>query len=183
MSKSDKELVRRSKHLSLVLRHDPAGAGLVLDTAGWVDVVNLLPAVKLTMEQLEEVVGKNDKKRFEFNENKTRIRACQGHSVEVDLGYEDKEPPEFLFHGTSKDIVSTLLSEGLKPMDRHDVHLSSNFGTARIVAIRRKNPTVLVVSSGKMAKDGYKFRLSNNGVWLAAHVPAKYLDIYADATT
>ncbi len=178
MGKSDKDLVRRSKHLSLVLRHDPASAGVTLDAAGWIDVGTLLAAMKFSRAQLEDVVANNDKKRFEFNPDGTRNRACQGHSVEVDLGYEEKEPPLFLYHGTSKDLFDTLMREGLKPMDRQDVHLSATEGTARVVALRRKNPIVLVVSSGIMAKDGYKFRLSTNGVWLAAHVPPKYLDLH-----
>lgn len=177
-----KELVRRSKHLSLVLRHDPASVGLTLDAAGWVDVDKLLSAVKITRAQLEDVVANNDKKRFEFDSAKTKIRASQGHSVEVDLGYEEKTPPDYLYHGTSKDILDVLLREGLKPMDRHDVHLSDNAGTARIVALRRKNPVVLIVSSGLMAKSGQAFRLSTNGVWLTSHVPAKYLGLFDDKT-
>jgi putative RNA 2'-phosphotransferase len=172
-------LVRRSKHLSLVLRHNPASAGITLDAAGWVDVATLLPAMKLSMDQLEEVVGKNDKKRFEFNADKTRIRASQGHSVDVDLGYEEKEPPERLYHGTSKDVLDPILREGLRPMARHDVHLSPNVDTAHIVARRRRNPVVLEVFAGLMAKDGFKFRLSTNGVWLTEHVPPKYLDLLA----
>ena len=178
MGKENKDLVRRSKHLSLVLRHDPASVGIMLDSAGWVDVALLLPAMKFTREQLDELVARSDKKRFEYNADKTKIRASQGHSVEVDLGYEEREPPLFLYHGTSNDLLNTLMREGLKPMDRHDVHLSDNEGTARVVALRRKNPIVLLVSSGIMAKDGYRFRLSTNGVWLAAHVPPKYLDLF-----
>ena len=170
-------LVRRSKHLSLVLRHDPASVGLKLDPAGWVYVNELLAAVKMTADQLEEVVEKNGKKRFEFNLERTRIRASQGHSVDVDLGYEEKEPPHRLYHGTTKDILDTLHREGLRSMARHDVHLSADVDTAALVAKRRPNPVILEVFSKQMFEDGLKFRLSTNGVWLTEHVPPKYLGI------
>lgn len=169
-------LVRRSKHLSLVLRHDPASVGITLDSAGWTDVAALLPAMRLTMEQLVEVVENNNKKRFEFNAERTRIRASQGHSVDVDLGYEEKEPPKTLYHGTSKSLLDTLMTGGLKKMARHHVHLSKDVKTALDVARRRPGPAmVLQVSADTMYADGFKFFLSNNGVWLVDHVPGKYL--------
>ncbi len=171
-------LVRRSKHLSLVLRHDPASVGLTLDTAGWVDVAKLLPAMKFTREQLDEVVRDNNKKRFEFSPDGLKIRASQGHSVEVDLGYEEKEPPEVLYHGTSKSLLDTLIVEGLKKMARHHVHLSKDVKTALDVGRRRGGLTiVLEVFSGKMFAEGCKFFLSTNGVWLTDHVPSKYFDL------
>jgi len=168
-------LVRRSKHLSLVLRHDPGSVGIALDAAGWVDVAVLLPAMKLTGEQLEELVAKNEKKRFEFNENRTRIRASQGHSVDVELGYEEKVPPAKLYHGTSMDLLGVIRADGLKPMARHDVHLSDSIDTAILVARRRSKPCVLSVRSDLMSFDGLKFQLSTNGVWLTAHVAPSYL--------
>ena len=168
-------LVRRSKHLSLVLRHDPASVGVTLDAAGWVDVEKLLPAMKLTREQLDEIVDRNGKKRFEFNEERTRIRASQGHSVEVELGYEAKVPPYALYHGTSMDLLGVIRADGLKPMARHDVHLSENMDTAILVARRRSKPCMLKVRSDLMAFDGLKFQLSTNGVWLTAHVAPMYL--------
>lgn len=172
-------VVRRSKHLSLVLRHDPASVGLTLDAAGWVEVDKLLPAMKFTREQLDEVVNENNKKRFEFSPDGTKIRASQGHSVEVDLGYEEKAPPERLYHGSSKDILDVLLREGLKKMQRHHVHLSPDVATALIVARRRANPIVLEVFAQTMVSEGHKFYLSTNGVWLTEHVPPGRFDVLA----
>ena len=171
-------LVRRSKHLSLVLRHDPASVGLTLDGAGWADVDKLLPAMKLTREQLEEVVRDNNKKRFEFSPDGAKIRASQGHSVDVDLGYEEQTPPKTLYHGTSKSLLDTLIVEGLKKMQRHHVHLSVDVPTALTVAKRRPGaPMVLEVWADRMHADGHKFYLSTNGVWLTDHVPSKYFDL------
>jgi putative RNA 2'-phosphotransferase len=170
-------LVHRSKHLSLVLRHDPGSVGLTLDGAGWVEVAKLLPAMKFTRQQLDEVVKENNKKRFEFSSDGLKIRASQGHSVEVDLGYQEQEPPERLYHGTSGDLLKVLLVEGLKPMDRHDVHLSASVEDARAVAKRRRNPVILEILADTMTKDGFKFRLSTNGVWLTEHVPPKYCSV------
>jgi putative RNA 2'-phosphotransferase len=174
-------IVHKSKHLSLVLRHQPESVGLTLDSAGWVEVAALLPAMKWSMDDLEAVVRDNNKKRFEFNEDKTRIRACQGHSVEVDLEYEEKEPPDCLYHGTSKDIFDVLEREGLKKMQRHHVHMSSDVKTALIVARRRRNPIVLEIWTDQMFYDGYKFFLSTNGVWLTDHVPSWYFQ-FVDLT-
>ncbi len=169
-------LVRRSKHLSLVLRHDPASVGLTLDAAGWVDVAKLLPAMKFTREQLDEVVHENNKKRFEFSPDGLKVRASQGHSVDVDLGYEEKEPPKALYHGTSKNLLAQLIDEGLKKMQRHHVHLSADVPTALNVARRRSGPPmVLEVFADMMHAAGFKFYLSTNGVWLTEHVPSKYL--------
>jgi putative RNA 2'-phosphotransferase len=170
------QLTKKSKFLSLVLRHDPGSVGLKLDEAGWCVVDDLLRATHLDLSELEEIVEKNDKKRFEFDSTRTQIRASQGHSVEVELGYEEKEPPWLLYHGTSKDSLVTIRFEGLLPMERHDVHLSASHEAAdKMARERRKNPIVLVVRAGMMHNDGHKFRLSTNGVWLVPHVPEKYL--------
>jgi putative RNA 2'-phosphotransferase len=170
-------LVRRSKHLSLVLRHDPGSVGLTLDSAGWVDVAKLLPAMKLTRVQLDEVVRDNNKKRFEFSPDGLQIRASQGHSVAVDLGYEEQAPPKTLYHGTSKKLLDDLIVDGIKRMARQHVHLSKDVETAVDVGRRHGPPVVLEIWANKMHADGYKFYLSTNGVWLTDHVPSKYFDM------
>jgi len=172
--------VKRSKLLSRILRHDPGGFGLTLDEAGWLDVAALLGVVTyMSRQDLEDVVADNDKKRFEFNEDKTRIRASQGHSVEVGLGYEEREPPETLYHGTSTRFVEAVFeSGGLQKMARHHVHLSADLATALIVANRRRPAIILTVQAGVMHADGYKFYLSTNGVWLTDSVPKTYLISY-----
>ncbi len=168
-------LVKISKRLSFVLRHDPASVGLTLDFAGWIDTEILLKALHLSREDLEQIVAENTKKRFEFSSDGQRIRASQGHTIEIDLGYGETTPPEFLYHGTSEDSLSTIFTSGLLKMNRHHVHLSADQDTARIVARRRPNPTLLSVGAFAMSQAGHRFYLSTNGVWLVDHVPVIFL--------
>jgi putative RNA 2'-phosphotransferase len=172
----EKTLVRRSKYLSLILRHDPGKIGIVLDSAGWASVRDLLRAVGWTFFDLSEVVAKNDKKRFEFSEDQKKIRASQGHSIDINLEYETKAPPEYLYHGTSRDSYGGILKNGLLKMDRHDVHLLDDHDKALDIARKRRpRPMVLTITSRKMVEDGYVFRLSTNQVWLIETVPPKYI--------
>lgn len=171
-----KELIKKSKYLSLILRHDPAKANLILDEHGWVSVNALLKSLGWELFELVEVVQENDKKRFEFSENGKKIRASQGHSVDVDLGYEVKEPPEFLYHGTSNINNKSISERGLLKMDRHDVHLFDDKDKALDIAKkRRRNPCVLTINARQMSADGFQFKLSTNNVWLTETVPPKYL--------
>jgi putative RNA 2'-phosphotransferase len=174
--------VRISKRLSFVLRHRPDSAGLTLDDAGWVDVEELLTALtahglRLTRVELEALVAGNDKQRFAFDEAGTRIRASQGHSVAVDLGYSTATPPTWLFHGTVDRFLPSILAEGLRPGRRHAVHLSPGVATARTVGGRRGRPVVLRVDAARLATDGAEFSRSANGVWLVDAVPPGYLSI------
>lgn len=172
----DKSLVKKSKYLSLILRHDPGKVGLVLDSAGWVSVRDLLQAVGWSFFDLTEVVSKNDKKRFEFSEDQLKIRASQGHSIDVDLEYAVSEPPELLYHGTSKNHFDSIREKGFLKMDRHDVHLFANKDKSlEIASKRRPKPAVLTVQSQEMVRDGYLFRVSTNQVWLVDTVPPKYI--------
>jgi putative RNA 2'-phosphotransferase len=170
--------VRVSKFLSRHLRHRPEDIGLTLDDGGWVDVDELLAAcarrgVHLTRAELEHVVEQSDKQRFALVRN--RIRANQGHSVQVDLGLTKQRPPSVLYHGTVAASLDAIRAEGLKPMGRHDVHLSSDVDTARRVGARRGKPVVLAVQAEAMHQAGYEFRVSDNGVWLVAEVPPRFL--------
>jgi putative RNA 2'-phosphotransferase len=172
----EKTLVRRSKYLSLILRHNPGKIGIVLDSAGWTLVKDLLHAVGWTFFDLSYVVANNDKKRFEFSEDQKKIRASQGHSVNVDLEYEVKVPPENLYHGTSRDSYGGILKNGLLKMERHDVHLFADHDKALDIARKRRpRPMVLTINALKMVEDGYTFRLSTNQVWLIETVPPKYI--------
>ena len=175
-----KRAVKKSKFLSLILRHNPGAVGLVLDPAGWVDVTELLAAMAahgrpMSRAELDQVVADNDKQRFAFDADGTRIRASQGHSVPVELGYTDAEPPALLFHGTHPSALDSIRREGLRPMRRHDVHLSPDAATATRVGARRGRPVVLTVDAARMAADGHRFRVSANGVWLTDAVPPQYL--------
>jgi putative RNA 2'-phosphotransferase len=170
--------VRISKFLSKYLRHRPGDIGLTLDEGGWVDVDELLEAcwragLPVTRAELEHVVAANDKQRFTLVDN--RIRANQGHSVQVDLGLTPVQPPELLYHGTIAANLPSIRAEGLRPMNRHDVHLSSDVDTARRVGARRGKPIVLTVQAKAMHGEGYEFRISENGVWLVREVPPRFL--------
>ncbi|MGK3207432.1 RNA 2'-phosphotransferase [Amycolatopsis sp. MEPSY49] len=172
---NEKETIRISKRLARHLRHDPAAIGLTLSPDGWAPVEQLLHALKITREQLDEVVETNNKRRFAFDETGTRIRASQGHSVEVDLGLADAVPPDVLYHGTVAKFLDAILREGLRPMNRHAVHLSATLDTARIVGARRGKPVILRVDAAGLAAAGHAFQVSANGVWLTAAVPPEYL--------
>lgn len=164
-----------SRRLSYLLRHRPDTAGLTPDDAGWVDVDQLLQAVGITREELERVVATNDKRRFAFDATGRRIRASQGHSIPVDLGYARERPPEVLFHGTPERNLPEILAQGLRPGHRHAVHLSPDAATARRVGERRGRAVVLQVEAARLADDGVAFTRSANGVWLVAAVPPGYL--------
>jgi putative RNA 2'-phosphotransferase len=173
-------LVRLSKWMSLVLRHDPAKFGVVLDDAGWTRVDDLLAAaaragVPLDDALLRRVVEENDKRRFALSDDGAMIRASQGHSVAVDLGLEPAEPPSILFHGTATRFLDSIRRDGLVPGSRRHVHLSADAGTATTVGARHGRPAILRVAAGRMHADGHRFFLSANGVWLTDAVPAAYL--------
>jgi putative RNA 2'-phosphotransferase len=176
-----KERVKTSKFLSLNLRHEPERVGIKLDNAGWVSVDELLEAVNrhgisLTLEGLKEVVATNDKKRFAFSEDGLKIRASQGHSVEVELKYQPEVPPEFLYHGTPEKFVASIRATGLNKGERHDVHLSPDAATATKVGQRRGQPVVLKIRAGEMHRAGHVFRRSANNVWLVDFVPAEFIE-------
>lgn len=174
----DKKLVKRSKFLSMVLRHKPEKANLKLDEAGWTNVKTLIANTAFDMPALEEVVATNSKKRFEFNDDKTKIRARQGHSYNVKLGYEPQDPPECLYHGTATRFLDSIMKEGLKPMKRHHVHLSGDTDTASQVGKRHGKLIILKVATKRMADEmKAKFYLTENKVWLTDIVPPEYLEI------
>lgn len=171
---------RISKLMSLVLRHKPEHLGLELDENGWVEVELLLAAMnrrqlKVDRSLLEQVVSENDKQRFAFNEDRTRIRANQGHSVAVDVELVEKNPPEVLLHGTVQKFLDAIRESGLKKMSRQHVHLSADSKTASKVGSRRGKPLILEIDAAKMAAAGFTFYLSANGVWLTDHVPPNFI--------
>jgi putative RNA 2'-phosphotransferase len=177
---TDKEMIRTSKFLSLILRHEPERVGLKLGEAGWVSVEELLRAVdthgvSLTLDELRNIVATSDKKRFAFSEDGLRIRANQGHSVEVDLQYPPQMPPEILYHGTALRFLDGIREHGLQKMERHDVHLSAETKLTLQVGGRHGKPVLLTIRSGDMYRAGFVFRCSANGVWLVDHVPPQFI--------
>lgn len=178
--KNQNKVVKISKFLSLVLRHRPEKIGLELDENGWTSVADLLEKMnkkgtRIDIETLKFVVENNDKKRFAFNDNQTQIRANQGHSLKVDLGYKPQTPPAMLFHGTATRFVDSIMKSGLEKRNRHHVHLSLNFETATSVGGRHGKVIILDVLAKEMHNDGFKFFCSDNNVWLTDNVPTKYL--------
>lgn len=169
-----------SKFLSLILRHQPEIINLTLDKNGWANVDELKEKcsknnMDFTLEELDEVVETNDKKRFIFNEDKTKIRANQGHSIDIDLALKPQQPPEFLYHGTAQNNVDSILEKGIEKRSRQHVHLSLDKETATKVGMRHGKPVILTIRTGKMYEDGVLFYLSENKVWLTDFIEAKYI--------
>ena len=169
-----------SKYMSLILRHKPEVIGISIDEHGWANVEELIQGIAknnpgFNMEALEEIVKTDNKQRYSFNDDKTLIRANQGHSVQVDVDLEEKEPPNILYHGTGEKYVTSIDQDGLIPKSRLYVHLSKDIETARSVGKRHGKEIIYFVNSAQMYKDGYRFYLSKNGVWLTKKVPVKYL--------
>ena len=178
---SDSDRIRASKFLSLVLRHKPEELGIILDTHGWAateEVIRLSAnsSIAFTNEILEQIVSECEKQRFEFNEDRTKIRCRQGHSLSVELELPARQPPEILFHGTATRFLESILAGGLLKQQRQHVHLSPDVETATSVGSRYGRPVVLRVLAGKMFCDGHVFYLSENGVWLTDSVPAVYIE-------
>ena len=178
-TKNENEMLRTSRFLSLVLRHKPQAAGIALDEHGWANVDDLLQGVSkshpLTMAQLEEIVRTDDKQRYSFNNDKTKIRANQGHSIPVNVDLVECEPPELLYHGTGQKYYESIIKNGLVAKSRLYVHLSEEIETAKIVGLRHGTPVVFTVSSGQMCRDGIRFYRSENGVWLTNYVSPGYI--------
>ena len=163
-------LTSTSKFVSLILRHKPETIGIQLDEHGWANVEELIAGISKTREfnreMLEEIVRTDSKQRYSFNEDKTLIRANQGHSIQVDVELEQKTPPDVLWHGTGEKYVESINKIGLIPKSRLYVHLSKDYETAKTVGSRHGNPVVYQINAKQMAEDGYPFYLSVNGVWL-----------------
>ena len=174
-------LTKLSRYLSYILRHHPEAVGISLDEHGWANVEALIEGISekkkgFDREILEEIVRTDEKQRYSFSEDGTRIRANQGHSVLVDVNLEQKDPPEYLWHGTAEKSVSSIQKKGLLPMSRLYVHLSKNAKEAEKVGARHGKPVVYRIKSGKMAEDGYCFYQSANKVWQTKMVPIEYLE-------
>ncbi len=174
--------IKISKFLSLVLRHNPVLIGLELDVNGWASVTELLGKMKskghnISLEDLKYLVETNSKKRFTFSDDFKKIRANQGHSIEVDLGYIKQVPPPVLFHGTAEKNLDLILKDGIKKMKRHHVHLSHDITTARKVGMRHGKPVIINIDAKGMTEQGFDFFLSTNDVWLTDFVPAEFVRV------
>lgn len=172
---------RISKFLSYILKHRPDEIDLSLDAEGWADISELLEKsqgrVALTRPMLELVVKDNDKKRFRISDDGLRIRASQGHSLNVNLDLQPQSPPDVLFHGTATRFLSSILKNGLKSGSRQFVHLSNDRDTAYALGSRHGSPVIPMVAAGEMVRGGHQFYFSNNGVWLTDGVAPGYLSV------
>ena len=172
--------MNNSKYLSFLLRHKPEQANLKLDDYGWCLVEELLENLKITKSELDHIVEKNNKKRFRYNKDKTKIKANQGHSIPIKDDFPQQVPPEILYHGTSVYNLTNIKSSGLKKMKRNHVHLSGDKETAIVVGMRyakhKSNLIILEIQAKLMNNKGYKFLLSDNNVWLIDHVPSIFIN-------
>jgi len=171
-------LIKVSKYLCFLLRHKPESIGLNLDNCGWVDIAELISKsedYKLTHEILTTVVETDDKQRFVFSDDGTKMRANQGHSIGVDLDLKPIEPPAYLYHGTAERFLEKIMSQGVQKGQRHHVHLTENKSVARDVGARYGKPVILTVNSSQMHKDGVLFYRTANCVWLADEVSCNYV--------
>lgn len=174
-------LKQTSKFISLVLRHKPETINLHVDENGWASVTELLDKMnkkghKIDIDTLNTIVETNDKKRFAFSDDKTKIRASQGHSIEVDLALKPVTPPAVLYHGTTAKYLESIFTTGLQKQSRQHLHLSETIDTAKAVGSRHGKPVILSINAAQMHSDGFEFYLSANNVWLTKMVPVKYIE-------
>lgn len=172
MDNDTANLIQRGKKLSYLLRHDKSYA---FDEHGWREVSDLVANHGFTMEELREIVANNNKQRYEFSEDMTRIRARQGQSIQVDVELAETTPPDILYHGTAKSFVESIMSQGIQKGKRLYVHLSTTIEAATKVGARHGEPVVLCIDAKWMHEDGIKFFFSRNGVWLTDFVEAQYI--------
>jgi putative RNA 2'-phosphotransferase len=180
---NNNEKIKASRFLSFILRHHPEAINLTLDNGGWASVQHLLDNIqrtkhKLTFEQLKNIVDTDEKRRYLFNEDYTKIRASQGHSIKVDLNLAQSQPPDILYHGTATQYIEIIKKQGLKKMSRQYVYLSKDEKTATEVGARRRYPVVVIINAKNMFNDGYAFYLSHNEIWLTESVPAEYIQSF-----
>lgn len=172
MTQEQKDLIRKGKQLSFLLRHDTEYR---FDEYGYREVQDLVQNHGFTKDEILELVETNDKQRYEFNDDKSKIRARQGHSVNVNVDLKETLPPDVLFHGTATRFLESIREKGILKMSRNYVQLSEKIDTAMEVGGRHGKPVVLGVDTKTMREDGIKFYLSNNNVWLTEFVDSKYI--------
>lgn len=173
--------IKISKFLSYILRHNPQSINLILDTEGWANIDELIERAnatgkKFNRQQILKVVAEDDKKRFSLSDDKTNIRAAQGHSLKtVAIDFEALTPPIVLLHGTATRNMESIKQKGLIAGNRQYVHLTENNATATATGIRYGKPVVLTIDSLAMHENGIEFFQADNGVWLTAQVAPEYI--------
>jgi putative RNA 2'-phosphotransferase len=179
----EEKYIKISKFMSFVLRHKPELIGIALDNEGWVNLDDFIHKINkhknfhLTKETIHIIVKNDEKQRYSLSYDGSMIRANQGHSVHVDLKLQPEMPPVLLYHGTVENKIKSIEKEGLLPMSRNFVHLSSDIQTAENVGKRRGLPIILTIQAQKMHNEGYNFYLSENKIWLTKKVPVEYITL------
>ena len=166
-----------SRRLAYALKYKPESIGLTLSKKRWAPLDVVLRELQLTMEDLLEVIEKNNNRKFTLNEEKTQIRVTYGHTPEIRLGYKSKKPPPYLYHGTALRFQTSIEKLGLVKGQRLHVHLYRDMETAKEVGKRHKAFLVFKVSARKMYDENHKFFRTDSGVWLTKHVPYRYLEV------
>lgn len=173
---STKQLMRASRRLSYLLRHQKENPPI--DKNGFALVKDILSELKINKDKLDYIVQNNDKKRFEYSKDNLKIRACQGHTIDVDVDLVEAKPPVYLYHGTSTKSISSIMDSGILKMKRLYVHLIEDIEIAKSNGSRFGSPCVILVNAEEMYENGIKFYKSKNNVWLTDKVESKYfLDI------
>lgn len=163
-------MVSKSRLLSKALRHDPLSIlGVEIDAYGYVPVNVVLEKLEISLNELQVIHDTNNKKRFEFNSDKTKIRATQGHSIPVIFDLDSIEPPKILYHRTHKNVLENIFENGLLKMNRHHVHMTED------KFLNKSKEILLAIDSKRMYEDGYKFLKTSNDVWLTDFVPPQYI--------
>ena len=181
---NDNKQLQLSRFLSLVLRHRPEAIGIRLDRNGWAEVDVLIEAMNqhgrfIDHDTLKQIVAMDNKQRYTFSHDKKRIRASQGHSIDIDLNLTPTVPPEILFHGTDSGSIAQIKQQGLRPQKRNHVHLSTDLETAIRIGSRHGKPVVLMVDAKKMYEHGQLFYLSENNIWLTDSIMPEYLQVFS----
>ena len=173
-----------SVYLCYLLRHRPDEIGLNMDEHGWVDAGELIEKVNgggkytLTTDALRGIVTSDPKGRYRFNADETRIKACQGHSIDWVVPELDwREPPMRLYHGTTAEAYEKIrTSGGISRMNRHAVHMQADAEKAWQSAKRwKKTPVVLEIDARQMYEDDIAFGVTENDVWCCDAVPSEYI--------
>lgn len=175
MEKLEKDLNRKGRYITLLLRHKPEKENLDMDKNGWVEVKQLLSRLSLSKNELDIIVDKDNKTRFSYSSNELKIRCNQGHSIDVDVELLETQPPDILYHGTAWKSIESIYKKGITKQSRLYVHLSDNLETAGVVGKRHGSEHILIIDSFQMFNDGIPFYLSKNGVWLTDYIDIKYI--------
>jgi putative RNA 2'-phosphotransferase len=174
-----------SRLVSQALRHQPWLYELELDEAGWAPLADLLDAVRslgppwehVDRDDLVRMIASSSTRRHEIEGD--RIRAVYGHSVPGRIAKIEAVPPAVLYHGTSPQAWDAIRVDGLAPMRRQFVHLSTDAATAERVGRRKSStPVVLGVRAAEATRRGVRFWRGNELVWLADAVPAEFIWVH-----